>query len=434
MRNFVLAIFIFLLLLPALACQLATQVEGGTALPTPPALIAVPTALNPPPTLPVTAVLTTTSTPIPTRSPLATATCAYNAAFVRDVTIPDDTQMAANGRFTKTWRVRNSGDCAWPPGMTWTFHSGSQMGGAASSPMPTLAVGETADISVELTAPATPGTYTGYWRAQLPDGTLLPARFFVRIVVAAPTPTATATTAVPTIAYFRANVTQANPGTAVTLQWQTNGDGVTIYRLRGGQMSESWNQPATGSLVYQIDANERNLVEFALFARRDNVTDYAQANLNIPLTCPHLWFFTQAPAECAQDAPLFSNGVEQHFERGVMIWVAAQERIYILYDDGQSSTRWQAYVDTWAVGDPLDDPTILPPPGLYQPQRGFGLLWRETPGIADRLGWATAPETAFTTTYQTTARDKYNETYLRALDGGVWHLLPEQSGWEKVGD
>ena len=57
------------------------------------------------------------------------------------------------------------------------------MAGTASSALPALEPGATTDVSVDLVAPATPGTHTGYWRVRLPDGTLLRARFFVRIVV-----------------------------------------------------------------------------------------------------------------------------------------------------------------------------------------------------------------------------------------------------------
>jgi hypothetical protein len=31
------------------------------------------------------------------------------------------------------------------------------------------------------------------------------------------------------------------------------------------------------------------------------------------------------------------------------------------------------------------------------------------------------------------AFDSYNTLYLRAADGRVWKLLPERSGWEKMG-
>ena len=74
----------------------------------------------------------------------------------------------------------------------------------------------------------------------------------------------------------------------------------------------------------------------------------------------------------------------------------------------------------------------MPPPGYYQPVRGFGLVWREQPNVRDRLGWALAPEAGFETAVQHTSYPKYNHTYLRALDGNVWWLWPEHSGWEKI--
>ena len=46
------------------------------------------------------------------------------------------------------------------------------------------------------------------------------------------------------------------------------------------------------------------------------------------------------------------------------------------------------------------DPTLVPPESsLYQPKRGFGKLWRNTPEIKDALGWATTPEFGLNTTY-----------------------------------
>ena len=64
--------------------------------------------------------------------------------------------------------------------------------------------------------------------------------------------------------------------------------------------------------------------------------------------------------------------------------------------------------------------------------RGFGQVWREQPGVRNRLGWATDLETGFPTSVQRTSRPKYNDIYIRALDGKVWRLLPEASGWEKL--
>jgi hypothetical protein len=40
-----------------------------------------------------------------------------DARFVKDVTIFDGTEVAPNAKFTKIWRVSNSGTLAWPQGV-----------------------------------------------------------------------------------------------------------------------------------------------------------------------------------------------------------------------------------------------------------------------------------------------------------------------------
>ena len=75
----------------------------------------------------------------------------------------------------------------------------------------------------------------------------------------------------------------------------------------------------------------------------------------------------------------------------------------------------------------------MPPAGLYQPVRGFGLVWREETGVRDRLGWALGEEAGYPTAIQhTSSRPKYNVTYVKAPDGGVWELGPELSKWRHI--
>jgi hypothetical protein len=79
----------------------------------------------------------------------------------------------------------------------------------------------------------------------------------------------------------------------------------------------------------------------------------------------------------------------------------------------------------------VSDPDIDPPPRLYQPVRGFGLLWREEPGVRERLGWAVDREEGYQTALQRTSH-RYWDLYIRALDGGVWKLGPNGSSWEHI--
>jgi hypothetical protein len=113
------------------------------------------------------------------------------------VTVPDGTEIVASATFDKTWRVRNNGCQPWN-GVQLAFESGDAMGGPASVPVPTTAPGATADLTVRLTAPSTPGEYRGYWQLRTADGAAFgPYSLFVEIKVISadtPTPTATATT------------------------------------------------------------------------------------------------------------------------------------------------------------------------------------------------------------------------------------------------
>lgn len=235
----------------------------------------------------------------------------------------------------------------------------------------------------------------------------------------------------PQIVRFSANVSIADPGDTITLTWETqDATTVTLYHLFGGVLSTFWSVEPTGSMTYTISASSRNSESFALYASSE-IMPYASTSLSVPLTCPFDWFFAPAPDVCAQDAVVWSASAEQQFEQGMMIWVAEENRIYVLYDDTIYTDGWNVYVDEWEEGDPVDDPAIMPPPGFYQPQRGFGLVWREQPQVQDRLGWALAGEVGGNTAVQRTSYFKYNHIYLKALDANIWHLLPERSDWEK---
>ena len=117
---------------------------------------------------PPTITPTVTGTPpSPTPGPAA----CDRAQFITDVTVPDGTVFAPNTVFTKTWRLKNVGTCTWTTSYALMFASGEKMGGSDSVPMPTnVAPGQTVDVSVVLTAPATAGTYRGYWKFKNASG------------------------------------------------------------------------------------------------------------------------------------------------------------------------------------------------------------------------------------------------------------------------
>ncbi len=96
---------------------------------------------------------------------------------------------------------------------------------------------------------------------------------------------------------------------------------------------------------------------------------------------------------------------EQRFEDGWMFWVEPVAQIWVLTieesEDGEETNRiWSVYEDSFAEGEPEIDPEIVPPEGLYQPERGFGKLWRENPEVREAVGWALEPELGHTTRYE----------------------------------
>jgi hypothetical protein len=145
-------------------------------------------------TLPVPAITNTpaptvTLAPTSTHQASATPVC-DQAQFVKDVNIPDGSQLAPGASFTKTWRLRNAGVCTWS-GYVLVFDSGDSMGGIPDA-LGNVLPGQEVDVSADFTAPTTPGSYRSYWRIRNSSGVLIPVlggtqgrSFFVDIKVVA---------------------------------------------------------------------------------------------------------------------------------------------------------------------------------------------------------------------------------------------------------
>lgn len=119
-----------------------------------------------------------TETPAPTQAESASndfgQSCTYQAAFVADVTIPDNSQVSPGASFTKTWRIRNDGSCTWGPSQALhalAFTGGSKLGAPDQVSLPgTVQPGQMIDISVNMVAPAAAGTYTSEWKLLVNSG------------------------------------------------------------------------------------------------------------------------------------------------------------------------------------------------------------------------------------------------------------------------
>jgi hypothetical protein len=104
--------------------------------------------------------------------------------------------------FTKTWKVKNIGSCAWDAGFKFAFVGGDAMSGATYTLPSPVAANTEIDISVTLTAPNKTGTVRGNWRMQNTSGQFFGDEVYVQIIVggstATNTPTPTNTSEPPT--------------------------------------------------------------------------------------------------------------------------------------------------------------------------------------------------------------------------------------------
>jgi hypothetical protein len=145
--------------------------------------------------------------------------------------------------------------------------------------------------------------------------------------------------------------------------------------------------------------------------------------------CASTWFFIQPrPASCPMNPPNSSQGVYQTFERGYMVWVGSQDAIYVLYNDA-TYPRWEASRDYFSEGMPevVGEYLNAPAPGLWQPRRGFGLLWRSNGTLQARLGWGTMEwEQPYSVSVQT-GRD--GTLFISRPTGGIFALMPGNAAW-----
>ncbi len=256
-----------------------------------------------------------------------------------------------------------------------------------------------------------------------------------------PAPVTLTATAAPTLAglsveYFTTDTEVVKPGDSVTLFWSVRGASTAqIYRVNAqNERIWRWDVNTAGKITVATRPEDRDVARFLLVGESDG-TEVEQPLL-IPVECSELWFFDPPPDSCPAAPPQISTQAEQTFERGRMIWVATQDRIYVVFEDGDVPT-WAQYPDDFNEGDPDLDDNLVPPPGLQQPVRGFGLIWRSNPRVQSRLGWATTPEVAFEGMYQSDSIEPSIATlYMRARDGGIvaldamndkWAILPAVS-------
>lgn len=224
---------------------------------------------------------TTTRTPtavsIAPTPTTALTECTDNSAFITDVTIPDGKVIPVGATVIKTWRITNTGTCSWGAGYQFVFTGGEVMTPSTVISVPSTAPGAKVDLSVPITAPNTPGSYTGNWRLQSSSGALFGVTVSVKITVPSTAPTATVSNVggkcngAPNIESFTASLPTIPAGGSTTLKWGpvTNADYVQIEGV--GEVGT----PGSASV------SPGSTTTYTLIARCGGVTKTVQTTINV---------------------------------------------------------------------------------------------------------------------------------------------------------
>jgi hypothetical protein len=106
--------------------------------------------------------------PTATISPTA-PDCTNKAEYVGE-SVPDLTYKEPGTAFIKTWTLKNVGTCTWGRGYALVFDHGDRMDAPDTVPLTAgVQPGAIYVFSVNLTAPADPGQYQGFWMLQTPQ-------------------------------------------------------------------------------------------------------------------------------------------------------------------------------------------------------------------------------------------------------------------------
>lgn len=167
----------------------AAPTMTNTPAPTPTSLeTSTPFATSPIFTLPAgTFQLTPTFSILPIQATPTGPLC-DNSVYVRDIGTPDGTVLKPGAAFPKGWLIRNIGICNWGVGYHLVRVGGNTDFGGATfairSASDIVLSGATAEISLNLIAPKTPGMYEAryqmYTNLDMPFGTGMTVAIEVR--------------------------------------------------------------------------------------------------------------------------------------------------------------------------------------------------------------------------------------------------------------
>lgn len=183
------------------------------------------------------------------------------------------------------------------------------------------------------------------------------------------------------------------PARRVTLTALTIHGAPVGFRLP--QQTRSTSSRKVGVISFTVPAQAGALSPLVLAL---NVDGQLRGTQRLILTCDHPWFFTPRVESCPFAPVQATPAAFQRFEHGAMIWLAATDSVYVLYDEPRfgDAALLESYSDEFVEGNAEPTLSAAPPAGKFAPVRGFGLVWRTRENVRSSLGWARAPEQGYT--------------------------------------
>jgi len=178
---------------------------------------------------------TPTPGPTPVVTPLPPNTCYDGMDYIADLNYDDQNMtnppiLAPGERFTKGWRLKNSGTCTWNESYALVPVGGADLGGQPTYVQGLVQPGQTYDMYVDLVAPTNPGTYQSFWSMRNSDGKIFGMKVWSGIRVVGEGETEPPPS--PVITSFKADPNKLSLGACTDLSWSFEGAALTKIQIK----------------------------------------------------------------------------------------------------------------------------------------------------------------------------------------------------------
>ncbi len=101
----------------------------------------------------------------PAAPPTQQGNCVNQLRYIKDLTIPDGSEVLEGEKITKRWVITNEGSCNWDQSYSLQLISGLALGAKKYQLLYPARQSSRAILEISFTAPDNPGRYNSWWQA-----------------------------------------------------------------------------------------------------------------------------------------------------------------------------------------------------------------------------------------------------------------------------